>query len=416
MEAFPLWDCKSNTLFCFCKSKNIFLFKIILTIMIKMYAFIFPTIIFFTGSISKAACPPNKTSISETICKGDFYTTTNNSYNTTGIYFDTIKTTLGCDSIVEIKLLVYEVKTQGLVNESICEGDSIFWSGKFRKTPGDYLEKISNFYGCDSTTVLRLKINKRPTKDTTIQFCNGNSFSDDAYFLDKTGKYTLQYSTKSNCDSIVRLDLKINPTYSKTINVSICENTYNKIGSMTVSDEGIYYDSLKTKTFGCDSVFEYNVKMITPPAKPEINLQLPDSLFTAEQGSKYLWLVDKMKLTATTQGIKAPKNGSYRVVAYMEDKCPSDTSDIFVLNTVVTQIQNETIKEELSIFPNPASNHIIISGKNTLGKIQLLDNTGKIMSEYYTNQKQIELATSDLKAGKYILKLTGSNKKIQIVH
>lgn len=382
----------------------------------KMYAFLLASILLFIGSVSGATCPKIKTTISETICKGDFYYTTNNTYSTSGIYFDTIKTTLGCDSIVEINLLVYEVKTQGLVKKSICEGDSIFWAGKFRKTQGDYAEKTSNLYGCDSTTILRLSINKRPVKDTTIQFCKGDAFSDNSYFFDKAGKYTLIYSTKSDCDSIVHLDLKVNPTYLKTIDISICENASVKLGSLTVSDAGIYYDSLKTNRFGCDSVFEYNVRVIIPPAKPEITLKSPDSLFTSEEGSKYLWLIDKMKLLATTQRIKAPKNGSYRVVAYMEDKCPSDTSEIFVVNTVITNIENETIKEELSIFPNPANNHIILSGKNTLGKIQLLDNTGKIVSEYYTNQKQIELETSDLKTGKYIIKLTGANKKIQIVH
>lgn len=382
----------------------------------KMYAFFLASILLFIGSVSEAACPPIKTTISETICKGDSYSTTNNTYSSSGIYFDTIKTNLGCDSIVEIKLTVHEVKTQGLVKQSICEGDSIFWAGKFRKTTGDYAEKTANFYGCDSTTILRLSINKRPVKDTTIQFCKGNSFSDDTYFFDKTGKYTLAYNTKTDCDSIVHLDLKVNPTYSKTIDVSICENTSIKLGNLTISDAGFYYDSLKTKRFGCDSVFEYNIRVIIPPAKPEINIKLPDSLFTMEDGSKYLWIIDKMKLTATTQRIKAPKNGSYRVVAYMEDKCPSDTSDALVVNTVIANIENETIKEEISIYPNPASNHIILFGKNTLGKIQLLDNTGKIVNEYYTNQKQIEIATSDLKAGKYILKLTGSNKKIQIAH
>lgn len=382
----------------------------------KMYAFLFAFILLFIGSVSEAACPKIKTTISETICKGDFYSTTNNTFSTSGIYFDTIKTKLGCDSIVEINLTVYEVKKQGLENQSICDGDSVYWGGEFRKTAGDYAEKTANFYGCDSTTILRLTINKRPIKDTTIQFCNGNSFSEGVYFFDKTGKYTLKYSTKADCDSIVHLSLKVNPTYSKTINVSICENTSIKLGSLDITDAGLYYDSLKTSKFGCDSVFEYNVRVIIPPAKPEITIKAPDSLFTTEEGSKYLWLIDKAKLTATTQRIKAPKNGSYRVVAYLEDKCPSDTSDIFVVNTVIANIENETIKEEIAIFPNPANNHLILSGKNTLGKIQLVDNTGKIVSEYYTNENKIELETSDLKTGKYTLQLKGANKKIQIVH
>jgi hypothetical protein len=382
----------------------------------KMYSFLFVSILFLISLKSQAICPKIKTSITETICKGDFYYSTNKYYNTPGIYFDTLKTTLGCDSIIEINLIVYEVKKQGLLSKSICAGDSIYWAGKFRKTAGDYTEKTTNNYGCDSTTILRLSINKNPIKDTSIQFCNGKNYSDDSYYLYKTGKYTLKYITKTGCDSIVNLDLKVNPTYSRTINVSICENTYVKLGSLTVSDEGLYSELLKTSQYGCDSVIDYNVRVIIPPAKPEINIKYPDTLYTTEFGSKYLWLVDKMKLTSANQRIVAPKNGSYRVIAYMEDKCPSDTSDILVVNTVITKIENETIKEEISIFPNPASNHLILSGKNTLGKIQLIDNVGKIVTEYYTNENKIELETSDLKAGKYILKLSGANKKIQIVH
>jgi hypothetical protein len=382
----------------------------------KIYTFIVASVLSLSSLFSWAACPPIKTTISETICKGDIYSTTKYTYNTSGIYFDTLKTSLGCDSIIEIKLLVYEVKKQGVLIQSICAGDSIFWSGKFRKTPGDYAEISENMYGCDSTTILKLTVNKSPLKDTSIQYCNGNSFSDDSYYFDKTGKYTLLYKTKTECDSIVHLDLKIAPTYFKTENISICENTYNQIGRLLVSDAGIYYDSLKTNKYGCDSVFEYNVRVIIPPAKPEIKIKLPDSLYTLEEGSKYVWLVDKMKLTATTQRIKAPKNGSYRLVAYMDDKCASDTSTIFIVNTVVNNIENKTIKEEIAIYPNPSSNHIILTGKNTLGKIQLVDNNGKIVSEYYTNENKIELETGDLKAGKYVIKLSGANKMIQIIH
>lgn len=382
----------------------------------KMYAFLFASILLFAGSAFSLNCPPIKTSISETICKGDVYSTTSNNYTSSGIYFDTVKTRLGCDSIIEIHLSVHEVKKQGLVKTSICEGDSIYWAGKYRKTAGDYPEKNTNEFGCDSTTLLTLSLNKRHTKDTSIQFCQGNSFSDNSYYFDKTGKHTLIYQTKNECDSIIHLDLKINPTYYKIIEVSICENTTIKLGNITVADAGTYTDSLKTSKYGCDSVIDYNVKVIISPAKPEISLKLPDSLYTEEGGSKYLWLVEKTQLNTNTQRIKAPKNGLYRVVAYMEDKCPSDTSDAFAVNTVTTNIETETITEAISIYPNPAHDRIIISGKNTLGKIQLIDFAGKIVSEYYTNQNKMELETNDLKAGKYIIKLSGANKKVQIAH
>ena len=381
-----------------------------------MYAFLFASILLFTGSASEAVCPKIKTTISETICKGDFYYTTNNTYTTSGVYFDTIKTGLGCDSIVEIKLSVYEVKTQGLVKQSICQGDSIYWAGIYRKSAGDYIEKNTNFYGCDSTTLLKLTVNKSPRKDTSIKLCNGNLFSDDQYTFEKTGKYVLRYSTKSECDSIVNLDLKINPTYSKSIDVSICENTSVRYGNVVLDNAGIYYDSLKSIRYGCDSVLEYNVRVIIPPAKPEIVIKLPDSLFTQEYGSTYVWLLDKVKLTANTQRIKAQKNGSYKVIAYLEGKCPSDTSDAFNCNTIITSNETITVKEELEIYPNPANNHIILVGKNTLGKIQLLDNTGKIVNEYYTNLNKIELPLAAIKAGNYYLMLTGANKKIKIVH
>ncbi|MCI5056332.1 MAG: gliding motility-associated C-terminal domain-containing protein, partial [Flavobacteriales bacterium] len=42
----------------------------------------------------------------DTICKGEQYNIGNNSYDTSGIYLDTIPSALGCDSIVELHLHV----------------------------------------------------------------------------------------------------------------------------------------------------------------------------------------------------------------------------------------------------------------------------------------------------------------------
>ena len=60
----------------------------------------------------------------QTICAGSTYTINGNSYNTTGIYNDTLIASGGCDSIIVTDLTVLDPTTPTATNLSICAGNT----------------------------------------------------------------------------------------------------------------------------------------------------------------------------------------------------------------------------------------------------------------------------------------------------
>ncbi|MBO4654799.1 MAG: hypothetical protein J5644_04560, partial [Bacteroidales bacterium] len=93
----------------------------------------------------------------------------------------------------------------------------------------------------------------------------------------KTYRKTLQ--TVHGCDSVITLKLKVNPTHEFTEKKFICQNEAPFIWrGNPYYESGMYYDSLKTKCCGCDSVYVLNLtvaplpEMSFSPEKPSLCL------------------------------------------------------------------------------------------------------------------------------------------------
>jgi hypothetical protein len=54
--------------------------------------------------------------------------------------------------------MIVKAKTFGVINQSICQGQSYFFNGSNRTTAGTYLDTIANIAGCDSFITLNLTV------------------------------------------------------------------------------------------------------------------------------------------------------------------------------------------------------------------------------------------------------------------
>ncbi|HIG58856.1 MAG TPA: gliding motility-associated C-terminal domain-containing protein, partial [Flavobacteriales bacterium] len=103
--------------------------------------------------------------------------------DTAGIYYDTLTSALGCDSIVETTLTIIAFPTSTL-SVSICQGDSILLGGSYQTTTGVYNDTIigGGSSGCDSLTVTTLTIDAPPIilLSSTGSYCLGDSLLIDA--------------------------------------------------------------------------------------------------------------------------------------------------------------------------------------------------------------------------------------------
>lgn len=101
--------------------------------------------------------------VSLTVC--DSYTASNGAvWTTTGNYIDTLATTAGCDSILNIALTVNQSSASSLTttacNKYVSPSGNFTWT-----TSGTYTDVIPNAAGCDSTISITLTVN---TVDTSV--------------------------------------------------------------------------------------------------------------------------------------------------------------------------------------------------------------------------------------------------------
>lgn len=216
---------------------------------------------------------PYDTLIVDTICQGNNYLF--NGFNIikpdTGNHLDTLylNSIYGCDSIVKLELTVNS-PYDTLIVDTICYGnDYIENSFNFIKpNPGNYSETLylNTINGCDSIVTLNLTVN--PSISTTLydKICVYEEYNKYGFELkDLTaGEYTFQQNltTTNGCDSIVYLNLIVNPTYDITISEEICYgDSYNDNGfNFTKPEVGNYTETLYLNSVaGCDSIVTINL-------------------------------------------------------------------------------------------------------------------------------------------------------------
>ncbi|MDG1719322.1 MAG: T9SS type A sorting domain-containing protein [Flavobacteriales bacterium] len=99
------------------------------------------------------------TYIFDTICNGLSIVVGSNTYDSTGVYYDTLLSFNGCDSIVTTNLIVLSTAASSGVNyQTICLGDSASVGNSTYYSAGVYADTLISSNGCDSivTTTLTL--------------------------------------------------------------------------------------------------------------------------------------------------------------------------------------------------------------------------------------------------------------------
>ena len=211
-----------------------------------------------TVTLNLTVNPIIDTTISATICENTSYTENGFNVSETGIYIDTIQTANGCRRIT-LNLSVNPVANTNLT-AAICEGTTYTENGFNVSEAGTYTQNLQTINGCDSIVTLNLTVN--PVYDETINaaICEGESYAENGFNENTTGTYTQNLHTYLGCDSTVTLNLTVNPVMNTTINAVICEGTSYTDNGFNVSTEGTYSQTLQTVN-GCDSTVVLELKV-----------------------------------------------------------------------------------------------------------------------------------------------------------
>jgi hypothetical protein len=267
-----------------------------------------------------------------------------------GIYFDTIPSITGNDSIIRLNLLSGS-KTNRIYDNAcdsyVSHGNRYLWTSS-----GIYSDTIPSIEGCDSIITVNLTISHGTSSDTAISVCNGFTSPGGQLWL-TSGTYTDTTPNAAGCDSIITIELKVD---------HVDNSVTRDMAILTSLDE-----SAAHQWIDCDDG--------NKPIDGDTN-----SIFTAHKDGHYAVIV--------TNGACVDTSGIYEVLA-----------------TGFTEPSGNLI----SVYPNPTSGRFTIDlGRVCSESIILisLEDGRLIRKETMRNTRKINLEL-DEPPGVYKVSVTG---------
>ncbi len=235
------------------------------------------------------------------VCEGQSYTLPwGTVVNTSGIYRDTLRYLSGCDSLIRIINVEIKPVIVSIGSGFICSGNNfrLPW-GTVVYSPAVYRDTIKYSIGCDSlirTFDLREQI---PISNNDFAYiCEGQSYTLPwGINVNTTNIYRDTIRYVSGCDSLIRtINLTVQNVVLSNIHQSICAGqSYTLPSGLVVNVAGNYVDTVRSRLSGCDSLIttltlDTDLKPVMTLSKSnDINCSLGVATLNASGGNSYLW-------------------------------------------------------------------------------------------------------------------------------
>jgi len=258
-------------------------------------------------------------------------------YPTSGHYSVelTVSNTLGSDTVISNIITVYP--TFSFNNpQTICNGSSYFFNSHIYTSSGNYNDTLSTIHSCDSIIKTQLTVNPTYSLINHQSLCTGGSYNFNGHIYSITGNYYDSLTTVHGCDSILELSLAVYPIDTTLQSIAICQNSnYNFYGT-TINSTGIYNHTL-VSSHSCDSVIIANFTVKPSPVATASNdtsiiIGAPVQL-NASGGVSYQWVPSTyLNYSNISNPVSTPLNNiSYVVIVSDTNGCSAkDTVNIIV--------------------------------------------------------------------------------------
>lgn len=328
-----------------------------------------------------------------------------------GIYTDTFKAWGGCDSLIVHDVHILE-STTATVDLDLCsfvpcptDRNVIY------KKPGVYYDTIINSVGCDSVITYNV-ISAKTTGEVSITTCNSFKMPGSGKMVTESGTYrdTLYGANSKACDSFVVINLSLIKPKNETANITSCAS-YTSPGGKRITESGKIFETYKS-SLGCDSIIQtLNVTIVNIDTKVNRDWNTLISASKDVSGASFQWLDCKQNMQKivgeTSPEFDITDNGEF-AVEIKQGNC-TDTSRCVVF--AFTQ-NNELNQPVIRLFPNPNKGKFnIVFDKNKIPhSLRIFDITGKcIWLEFVEGNDSVEI---DLNVGPgiYRLEVAGSDE------
>jgi len=186
------------------------------------------------------------------ICEGDSLLIFGAYKFTAGYYSDTFQSIIGCDSFVNHTLWVLQVE-KDTIHITICERDSFFAGGTFQTITGYYEDSLITSAGCDSVIITNLLVLSATVDSIIVELCEGDTILYSGAQLYKDTIFLISYLNDQGCDSLILIEVTAHQKVINYENIEICEGDSILLSGAYQNLQGTYFDSMYT-SIGCDSV------------------------------------------------------------------------------------------------------------------------------------------------------------------
>ena len=198
-------------------------------------------------------------SIEESICEGESITIGGQSYSNEGNFTQNFVNSNGCDSIVNISILMQSILETDL-QYNICEGESIEVGGQSFSNAGNFTQSFSSVNGCDSIVNISITMQSAIRTDRQYNICEGESIEVGGQSYSNSGNFTQNYLQSNGCDSIVNISITMQSAIRTDLQYNICEGESIEVGGQSYSSAGNFTQILSS-TNGCDSILNININL-----------------------------------------------------------------------------------------------------------------------------------------------------------
>jgi len=198
--------------------------------------------------------------VSGEMCPGEAYIYNGEEIYDEGDHQFTFQDQNGCDSLVTLTL-THSNLVMFTYDYSICEGENIQVFGLNADTTGQYQILLDSGGGCDSLITVNLEVNNHTNEQMDPHICAGESYTlPNGEVVQEADTYviTLANANSKACDSTIIVNLAVIEHEPTELDMQICEGESYDFGGITFTNAGTY-PLTQTSSFGCDSLINLNL-------------------------------------------------------------------------------------------------------------------------------------------------------------
>ncbi|MDL2308821.1 T9SS type A sorting domain-containing protein [Bacteroidales bacterium OttesenSCG-928-B11] len=391
-----------------------------------------------------------------------------NNVTEQGTYIVTVTNEYGC-SVMESRIVIFMPKPAASIsgNTSFCDGEystltasggmSYLWNDGTNNAAidvyesGSYSVTVSNSNGCASTASVTVTMLAAPqiiisgnrticegesttlyaTGGVTYAWSDGGESNSLAASPTQTTIYSVTATNHLDCTSSMDIEIVVHPAYSFSFVDEICiGNGYRKYGfDLPIQDStGVFKHELPlTTAHGCDSTIMLTLTVkpkpimteaITGNASISIAGNYTYMINNAQHANAYQWSITNpnWNLIPTTNKnavLEIHKQGSGTLSVLAVNDCGLSETRSISIQALFTSIDTYELDATLSIFPNPASEYIIIKNENPFTvHAEIYDLNGKLIITSNTIESEAQISLHDLAPGNYFVRILGENNTL----